>query len=194
MKSEMNSHRRQLLYLTLLGVLPFPVRAGCKPTLPNSLGPFYRRDAPLRTTIADRDEPGQLLLVSGRVSGADGCTPLPGAWVDVWHANREGRYYDVGSSAGNTPEQFRLRGRMRTDENGEYAFSTVLPGTYGSRPRHIHYVVHAPGSKPLITQLYFDGDPRLGDDSLVRESLVRPLEDAGNDSLKTRFDIVLQTA
>ena len=129
--------------------------------------------------------------MSGRVLTSDSCTPIANAIVDVWHANDSGRYYDVGADAGSSPDQFKLRGRMRTNAQGEYEFATILPGSYGRRPRHIHYVVFHPKSKPLITQLYFEGDPKLASDFLVRDSLVRPLVENDDDTLKTNFDIVL---
>lgn len=189
----MKLQRRQLLIYTLFGLLPFKVRAACRITEPNSLGPFYRRDAPFRNVIATADERGQPLHVYGKVLGSDGCTPLARAIVDVWHANQEGRYYDVGASAGSLPDTFRLRGRIHTNAQGEYDFRTILPGTYGGRPKHIHYVVYHPDAKPLVTQLYFAGDPFLESDWIARDSLVRPLEGAGDDNLETSFDIVLKT-
>ena len=189
----MKAQRRQLLICTLFGLLPFQVKAACRLTEPNSLGPFYRRDAPFRDVLTNADEPGQPLHVSGKVLGSDGCTPLSRAVVDVWHANREGRYYDVGANAGSAPSTFRLRGRVHTNAQGIYDFRTILPGTYGGRPKHIHYVVYHPDTKPFVTQLYFTGDPFLKSDWLARDSLVRPLETTNTDMLETSFDIVLKT-
>ena len=50
-----------------------------------------------------------------------------------------------------------------------------------------------PKSKPLITQLYFEGDPKLASDFLVRDSLVRPLVENDDETVQTNFDIVLST-
>lgn len=187
----MMNRRRLLLKLAMLGLIPSNAFAVCRPTEPNALGPYYRRDAPFRSAIAAPDEAGQLLEVTGKVLRADDCGPLAGAVVDVWHANEAGRYYDVGSDAGTEPRQFRLRGRVRTNRAGQYAFETILPGTYGSRPKHIHYVIQHPDAAPLVTQLYFEGDPRLASDFLARDSLVRPLERIASDGLRIRFDITL---
>ncbi len=59
------------------------------------LGPFYVQSAPEMPDGADISGglPGEPLVVTGRVSSADG-TPLPGATVDVWHADEDG-FYDV---------------------------------------------------------------------------------------------------
>ena len=187
----MTTGRRLILKLGMLGLMPFSAFAVCRQTEPNALGPFYRRDAPFRSAIAAPDEPGQVLRVAGKVSGVGGCRPLAGAVVDIWHANEEGQYYDVGSEAGSDPQGYRLRGRLLTSGAGEYEFLTILPGTYGSRPRHIHYVVHHPQAGSLITQLYFEGDPRLDSDFLARESLVMAIDKSSGDTFKIRFDIVL---
>lgn len=187
----MMNRRRLLLKLAMLGFIPSNAFAVCRPTEPNALGPYYRRDAPFRSVIAAPDEAGRPLEVTGKVLRADDCGPLAGAVVDVWHANEAGRYYDVGSSAGTQPRQFRLRGRVRTNGAGEYAFQTILPGSYGSRPKHIHYVIQHPDAAPLTTQLYFEGDPRLASDFLARDSLVRTLEQSADGDLRIKFDITL---
>lgn len=187
----MNEYRRQMIVYGILSLMPAKVRATCSITEPNSLGPFYRRSAPFTVDLAADNEAGEPLLVKGRVLDSVSCQPLTGAIIDVWHANVDGRYYDVGAEATNTPDQFRLRGRMKTNSQGEYRFHSILPGSYGSRPKHIHYVVYHPQSEPLITQLYFAGDPLLKSDRLARDSLVRPLS-VEKDEFVTEFDVVLK--
>ena len=152
--------------------------ATCAPTEANPEGPFYIGGAPFRTQIAPGGEPGERLVVSGTVLSAAACRPLQGAVVDVWHANAAGMYYGLEGAAGD--EAWQLRGRARTGEDGAYRFETILPGRYPLspsrlRPRHIHYLVTAPGHRPLATQLYFAGDPSLEGDPLVRQGLVMPL-------------------
>ena len=88
--------------------------------------------------------------------GPDCETPLADAIVDVWHADADGNYHAAGV-------QYRLRGQMRTDAQGRYAFESIRPGHYSGRPRHYHFNVSAAGHVPLTTQLYFVGDPNLGD-------------------------------
>jgi protocatechuate 3,4-dioxygenase beta subunit len=49
---------------------------------------------------------------------------------------------------------------MTPDGKGAYHVETVMPGHYPDRvAQHVHYMVKAPGCKPLITQLYFGTDP-----------------------------------
>jgi len=155
--------------------------ATCVPTEDNPQGPFYVPDAPFRTDIAPGGEPGERLAVGGRVLSAAGCRPLADAVVEVWHANAAGAYYGLEGATGEGAWQ--LRGRARTGKDGSYRFETILPGRYPLsprqlRPRHIHYLVAAPGHRPVVTQLYFTGDPSLAGDPLVRSSLIMPLNAA----------------
>ena len=50
-----------------------------------------------------------------------GCKPVPGALVDLWHADDEGDYDNSG---------FRLRGHQFADAEGRYRFRTIVPGSY----------------------------------------------------------------
>lgn len=160
----------------------------CVETEDNILGPFYRDGAPFRTILASPDE-GQPLVIDGTVYGPD-CAPLPGALVDIWHANDSG-VYDL------TSPDYLWRGRMLAMDDGSYHFETILPGWYRSgpdfRPRHIHYKVSQDGFLPLTTQLYFEGDPYIKIDPYVRPSLIIPLTQI-DDVWYGTFDIVLGQA
>ena len=64
----------------------------------------------------DQDpEQGTVLFMEGQVRDANGA-PIPGAVVDVWHANTKGGYsfFDPSQSAWN------LRRRIETDGDGRY--------------------------------------------------------------------------
>ncbi|HEV2762682.1 MAG TPA: hypothetical protein VGV38_06780 [Pyrinomonadaceae bacterium] len=170
---------------------------GCPPTARGAGGPFYRAGAPWTSRLCSPEEPGEPLLVAGRVTAADTCRPVAGALLDVFQADAEGRY--DSQRPGFTPETFHLRGRMKADAEGRYRIETVLPGLYPGRARHIHFVVSAPGYAPLVTECYFEGDPRAASDPLVRRPLVLPLSDftQEQDRRKYRratFDLVLAKA
>src|SRR6266480_720766 len=68
-----------------------------------------------------------------RVAGS-ACTPLTGAYLDVWHCDGAGVYSDVSGSS----RKF-LRGYQITDGNGVAAFTTIYPGWYSGRAVHIHF-------------------------------------------------------
>lgn len=123
------------------------------------------KDAPSKITIAAKQEPGERLIVAGRVFRPDGVTPLAAASLYVYHTDVKG-YYTPGANDNRNP---RLRGYMRTDAQGGYEFSTIKPGSYpNSRvPAHIHYVVTAAGYSERIFEIVFEGDPFL--DERVRQ-------------------------
>ncbi|MDB5096748.1 MAG: hypothetical protein JWM80_1169 [Cyanobacteria bacterium RYN_339] len=168
--------------------------AWTKPTVPQVLGPYHRKGAPWKTRLVEAGEPGQALQIRGRVLDTNG-KPLKGAVVDVWQADDHGHYDNDDDNHPPDPDHFHLRGQMRTDANGNYAFDSILPGLYEMspgvmRPRHIHYIVSCPGFVPVTTQLYFEGDPWIAQDPFARPSLVIKLQKAGA-GLAGVFDIVL---
>jgi protocatechuate 3,4-dioxygenase beta subunit len=70
----------------------------------------------------------------------DGCTPLTGYAVYLWHCDREGRYSMY--STGITGENY-LRGVQEADEDGTVTFETIFPGCYAGRMPHMHFEVYA---------------------------------------------------
>ena len=124
-------------------------------------------DAPSRAVVADEREPGERLIVSGRV--LDGDKPVASASIYVFQTDVEGRYA-LDRTGNDAEENPRLHGAMRSDADGRYEFATVRPGHYGGNPAHVHYVVRAPGYKPRLLDLWFEDDPELA----ARRSAGRP--------------------
>lgn len=173
---------------------PVPASAPAAITEENDLGPYYRPGAPFRGKITPPAEPGQLLVIRGRVWGHDTKKPLPGAVLDIWQANDKGHYDHEVQLADAPKELFKYRSRVTADESGFYEFETIHPGYYGQRTRHIHYLVQHPGYRKLITQLYFKGDPRNKTDGLFRQSLAVEIatSQCGDTVVELgHFDIVL---
>ena len=83
----------------------------CTPTTADVEGPYYEPDAPERTKIASDAEPGQRLVISGKVLGPDCQTPLAGALVDIWQADKDGKYHTA-------EEEYRLLGSGRAGDTG----------------------------------------------------------------------------
>jgi catechol 1,2-dioxygenase len=204
-REEGRSRRRFLrgsLGATVLGVVGAEeALAKLRPTEDNILGPYHRKGAPFRTKLSAPNEPGEVLVIRGRVLNTDE-QPLKGAVVDVWQANAAGRYDNDDPNHPPDPDKFLLRGQMKADAEGRYEFEAVLPGRYAIgpgqfRPRHIHYIISFPGYIPLTTQLYFSGDPHLKTDEFVRQSLVIDLQKHGPAAGRPKgylsgvFDIVL---
>src|SRR5215510_12931195 len=75
-----------------------------------------------------------------RVSGSS-CSPLAGAYVDVWHCDALGTYSDVRDGGFDTRGQRYLRGYQITDSVGSAQFQTIYPGWYSGRTVHIHFKI-----------------------------------------------------
>ncbi|HEX8145454.1 MAG TPA: hypothetical protein VF553_22990 [Pyrinomonadaceae bacterium] len=166
------------------------------PTPSNSLGPFYKRGAPRREVLTEAGAAGNLLLVAGRIINTDG-KALSGATLEVFHADAEGEYDMQG---------YRYRGEIPVGVSGAYGFESIVPGAYGGRAQHLHYVVNAPGHRRLVTQLYFENDPKFAGspdknfnrDSLVQHrELIRPVKIVSKNNASYSsvvFDICLEKA
>ena len=137
----------------------------CNLTSSDILGPYWTENHPNRTILANPGEPGTRIYISGSVKANDCEIPLANAIVDVWHANDNGCYtmFMECNSGNPTEDPYNLRGQMVTDENGEYAFETIWPGYYGSRPKHFHYKITTPDGLEHVTQCYFSGDPQINE-------------------------------
>ncbi|MEX1017805.1 MAG: hypothetical protein WDZ31_13770 [Phycisphaeraceae bacterium] len=178
---------------------PTPNNAPWQPTEPNILGPFFRAGAPFRGKITPPLEPGDVLLIRGRVWGFGTRQPLTSAVLDIWQANAKGRYDNDDPRHPPEEDVFLNRARLRVDEQGYYEYETIHPGAYRIapqqwRPPHIHYLVRCPGYKRVITQLYFKGDPHQATDPFIKDSLIIDLEtvEAGDRAYRVgTFDIVL---
>lgn len=156
-----------------------------RPTRPMQIGPFYPVQQPADsdadlTRIAGRDGRaiGKVIEVSGRVMGRNG-QPVPGARIDMWQANSVGRYaHKSDDAAPPLDPNFDGFARLVADKDGAYRFLTIEPGAYkaGStwRAKHLHYLVDGNINR-LITQMYFAGDPLLGQDRTLAQDLNQPV-------------------
>lgn len=166
----------------------------CIPTTADILGPFYKSGAPFTTILADINEPGERLFINGTLFTSDCITPIEDALIDVWHANDSGAY--------DSSNNYNLRGKMKTDANGQYSFETILPGAYDIgggqfRPKHIHVKASAQSHADLTTQLYFQGDPFIPSDPWASDpdaiDRIIPLTKDVNNNWKGEFDIILDS-
>jgi protocatechuate 3,4-dioxygenase beta subunit len=134
------------------GLIPVPYLS------PRYLAP---KNAPSSIVVAGKQEPGERLIVTGQVT--DGTKPLAGVSIYVFHTDAHGLYTTDGR---NSDENARLHGAMRSDANGRYRYETIRPGGYPGfppTPAHVHYVVRAPGYKPIMFELWFEDDPALAE-------------------------------
>lgn len=181
--------RRQLVFAGLAAVATATpaVAQQCRATPRDQLGPFYTRNAPEQTDLCVSGSGGkERLVVSGRVLGAD-CKPLAGALVEVWHADANGDYTGFTRGKKDDPTCL-LRASIKSDSEGRYRFSTIVPAEYPGRPQHIHYRVSHATHAPLVTQLYFTAERG------VANALVVPLQRDDKGVAQATFDITLMRA
>lgn len=131
-------------------------------TTSDILGPFYRPDSPVRNNLVVKGAAGDPVELSGVIYHKDCVTPYKNAKIELWHCSGDGVY-------DNESENYLYRGTSFSDSNGFYLFNTILPIPYEIgggqfRPAHFHMMITAEGYVPLVTQLYFTGDPHLAED------------------------------
>ena len=129
------------------------------PTPSQTVGPFFNigmpgQDAP---ELVAPDAPGAIEIVGIVVDGEG--NPISDALIEVWQANRAGRYAhpeDLGLADG-----FRGFGRTETDADGGFRFVTFKPGPVPHplgplQAPHLEVSVFARGLlKRLATRMYF---------------------------------------
>jgi protocatechuate 3,4-dioxygenase, beta subunit len=121
-----------------LGAAGFPASAStaatCRPTPDDGSGPFGRGAPPRRAKI------GTGHVLTGRVFSSVGCSPLAGARIHLWQANRRGEYVRAGSAT------------VVTDRAGRFRFEGPRPVSYEGRPPHIHLRIVADEHELLFTR------------------------------------------
>jgi protocatechuate 3,4-dioxygenase beta subunit len=140
---------------------------------------------------------GELLALYGHVLDASGA-PLSGYAVEIWQVDANGIYDHPGqANTANRDPGFQSYGTTLTDEDGLYAFRTIVPARYEPRPRHIHFKVKKDGAEVLTSQFYFSGDVDPAQFGPGGEMLVLGLvdaQDAAGNAVKLAFkDIVVDT-
>ena len=136
------------------------------PTPAQTAGPFYPVKFPVDSDNdlaalrgAKGPAKGTVLHVTGRVLWSDG-TPIPGAVVELWQTDVNGRYIHPGDTEGPPRDpNFQGYGRTTAAADGSYAFRTIRPVAYSGRTPHLHFAVRVPDGPRLITQMYIAGEP-----------------------------------
>ncbi|WP_414588466.1 S8 family serine peptidase [Scytonema sp. PCC 10023] len=167
-------------------------------------GPFYRQGSPFTTNLYPEDSTGLLVVFSGTVSNTN-CEKIANALIDVWQSDDKGAYDNDDPDNPPAPDFFRCRGRMKTDESGNFTFNTVIPSNYQPDPvgnpswfrvKHIHFKVFADGYQPLTTEVGLEPDDFVNSDFWLKPSLLTKLVEINDGThskpyLKAHFDFVL---
>jgi len=185
-------------------------------TLTETTGPTGCWDRLMGPAAADltaqhKGEPiGQRITVSGRVLDEDN-RPVSDTVIEIWQANAAGRYIHAKDGWGAPLDpNFTGAGRVVTDAQGRYSFTTIRPGAYpwgnhknAWRPSHIHLSLLGPAfATRLVTQMYFPDDPLIEIDPIAnavpmpyRQRMVSRFDIATtqpNHALGYLFDVVLK--
>lgn len=115
-------------------------------------------------TIAGEGEPGERIILRGRVLSSDGATPASDVLVYAYHTDAEGQYRRNGDETGNGQRHGALRGWLRTDAEGRYEIRTIKPAGYPGRPdpQHVHVTLTPRGGdERWVDEFWFEGDPRI---------------------------------
>ena len=167
-------------------------------TLSEITGPVYGHSDVLVSeadlTTQHAGEPlGERIIVTGRVLDESG-RPVPNSLIEIWQCNAAGRYiHEVDQHPAPLDPNFTGAGRVVSDADGNYRFTTIKPGAYpwrnhdnAWRPAHIHLSLLGPSFLTrLVTQMYFPGDPLFPLDPIFN-SVTDP---KARERMICRFDI-----
>ena len=147
------------------------------PSPSQTVGPFYhfsltvKEALGLMTTCGCQ---GDRIRIRFRLFDGAG-EPVPDGIVELWQADAAGKYHHPADPQEKAPDPaFCGFGRLATDAAGACVFDTVRPGPTpdgrgGCQAAHISVTVFARGLlRQLMTRLYFDGDPALANDPVLK--------------------------
>lgn len=113
-------------------------------------------------TLPEFGSKGVDIKVTGTVYKPDGKTPAEGVILYVYQTNEEGVYPKKGNETGWARRHGYIRGWIKTDGKGRYAFYTQKPHFYGDEPAHIHLTILEPnGNYYWLGSYLFEGDKNL---------------------------------
>jgi protocatechuate 3,4-dioxygenase alpha subunit len=126
-----------------------------------TIGPFWHLiEHPEWADLTRFGAAGPRITLTGSIHDRDG-NPVSDAAVELWQADPP------------ADDHFPAFGRSRTDERGEFSFTTLKPGPVPGRGNaqqapHFAITLHARGLlKGLVTRAYFAGEPLNETDPLL---------------------------
>ena len=136
-------------------------------TAAQTAGPFFRigLEHLYITDLAPSAALGDRIAITGRVVDGDS-KPVDDALLEIWQADAHGKFAHPDDTQDKPPTPgFKGFGRVATDENGVFRFTTIKPGSVAGP----HGIPQAPNLlvavfmrgllKHLLTRIYFPDDP-----------------------------------
>ena len=187
-----------------IGGAPLPL-----PLTPSqTVGPFFHdcllRDGACVDLLVTAATEGVRVRIEGRVLDGDG-RGVPDAMLELWQANHHGRYnHPADTRPLPIDPSFSGYGRVATDEDGHFGFTTVKHGRVPfdagrDQAPHISVAVFGRGLlNHLLTRVYFDDESSNSDDPVLlrvpseRRSTLVARRVRESEAVVYHFDIVLQ--
>jgi len=143
-------------------------------TASQTVGPYLHLGLTWNTTecIASSAIAGEHVTVQGRIVDGTG-EPVVDALLEVWQANSFGKYAHPEDVQDMPLEPgFKGFGRIPTNDQGEFRFTTIKPGAVpgrdGIQAPHLLISIFMRGLlKRLVTRMYFPDDDRNGRDEVL---------------------------
>ena len=170
-----------------------------------TVGPFFKIGLAwlYREDLAGADVHGERIEITGRVLDADGNT-VPDAVLELWQANSHGKYAHPEDAQEKPVEAgFQGYGRIPTDEDGKFRFTTTKPGAVPGpdgklQAPHIAVSLFMRGlMRRVVTRIYFpDEAGNAGDFALNlveagRRGTLIARKTPGMDGL-LKWDVIMQ--
>ena len=170
-----------------------------------TVGPFFHLGLTSlkNDNLAAPGVAGEKVIIQGRVLDGDG-KPVTDALIEIWQANSLGQYAHPEDPQAKAVEPgFTGFGRIPTDKDGGFRFTTIKPGRVpGSgdtlQAPHIVVTVFARGLlKHLLTRIYFPDEPSNSEDAVLglvppeRQSTLIPKRIPGPENV-LEWNVVLQ--
>jgi len=175
-----------------------------------TVGPFFSIGFTWQNVdhLAPAGVSGERVKIVGCVLDGDG-QPVPDGIVEIWQANSHGKYAHPEDTQEKPFEKgFTGYGRVPTDEEGRFSFTTIKPGPAPGpdgpggektlQAPHIVVSVFMRGLlRRLVTRIYFPDEPANTSDFALnkvdpsrRNTLIAKRIDSGSGSLQ--WDVILQ--
>ncbi|WP_455712004.1 protocatechuate dioxygenase [Streptomyces canus] len=164
-------------------------------------GPYYLDGALVRRDIAEGKSGVPLTLRLTVVDATDGCTPVKGAAVEIWHCDAWGYYsgYTTASPGGSAPAESEdgstannntyLRGYQVANANGVVKSETIFPGWRTAPTRAARSTTPASCSSPMIAEETFTPAPYAQHSGTYTELADDMVCDGASSGLLTLKDV-----
>ena len=141
-----------------------------------TVGPYFRigMQRLFQLDVAGENVAGRRVRVVGRVIDGEGM-PVPDGVIEIWQANSHGKYQHPADTQDKPIEEgFRGFGRIPTDQEGFFRFTTIVPGSVpgpngvAQAPHLVVGLLMRGVLRGLVTRAYFPGEALNASDPILQ--------------------------